>query len=140
MIKALLFSMLPLAAQAGGWEEFQARCLDPYENMFLPIVDGLEPVASRDHEPGYRLSDLETLVLELAPDDAYSACRLDDQSGLSAARFDAWIAAGVASGRYEKVGENIWNSNQWIEPRIAVQKLEQGTTVVLRIVETELES
>ncbi len=140
MIKAILISMLPLAAQAGGWDEFQARCLDAYENMFLPVVDGLEQVASRDHEPGYRLSDRETLVLELAPDDAYSACRLDDQTGRSAALFDDWIAAGVAAGRYEKVGENTWNSNQWIEPRIAVQKRLQGSSVILRVLETDLES
>ena len=140
MIKAMLISILPLAAQAGGWEEFEARCLDAYENMFLPVVDGLEPLASRDHEPGYRLSDLETLVLELAPDDAFSACRLDDQTGQSAAGFDAWIAAGVAAGRYEKVSQDTWSSNQWIEPRIAVQKRQQGNSVVLRVMETDLES
>jgi len=140
MIKAMLISMLPLAAQAGGWEEFQARCLDAYENMFLPVVDGLEQVASRDHEPGYRLSDLETLVLELAPDDAYSACRLDDQTGRSVTWFDEWIAAGVAAGRYEKIGENAWNSTQWIEPRIAVQKRWQGSSLILRVLETDLES
>jgi len=132
--------MLPLAAQAGGWDQFQARCLDAYENMFLPVVDGLELVASPDHELRYRLSDREMLVLEYAPDDAFSACSLDDQTGQSAARFDDWIAAGVASGRYEKTGENTWNSNQWIEPRIALQKRLQGSSVILRVLETDLES
>jgi hypothetical protein len=140
MIKAMLLSILPLTAQAGGWEEFQARCLDPYENLFPPIVDGLEPVSSSENEPAYRLSDREVLVIELTPEDAASACRLDDQTGQSAAAFDEWISSAVAAGRYEKVGPDTWNSFEWIEPRVAVQKRQQGGSVTLRVMETELES
>ena len=140
MIKAVLLSVLPMAAQAGGWEEFQARCLDAYENLATPIVEDLEPVDSQENEPGYRLSDSETLVVELIPDDATSACRLDDKTGKSAEGFDKWIAAAVAAGRYDKVSDNTWNSHEWIEPRVAVQKLQQGDTVVLRVMETDLES
>lgn len=140
MIKALLLSTLPMAAQAGGWEEFQARCLDPYENLFPPIVAGLEAVGTSVNEPGYRLSPREVLVVELTPDDATSACRLDDQTGQSAAAFDKWIATAVTAGRYEKVSDDTWNSFEWIDPRIAVQKRQQGGAVMLRVMETDLES
>ena len=95
---------------------------------------------SKENEPGYRLTDLEVLVVELAPDDATSACRLDDQTGKSAAGFDTWIAAAVAAGRYEKISDDTWHSHEWIEPRIAVQKRLHGSSVVLRVMETDLES
>ncbi len=140
MIKAVLLSILPMAAQAGGWEEFQARCLDPYENLFPPIVAGLDSVGTSVNEPGYRLSEREVLVIELTPEDAASACRLDDQTGQSEAAFDQWITAAVAAGRYEKVSDDTWNSYEWIEPRIAVQKRQQGHSVTLRVMETDLES
>ena len=140
MIKAFVFAMIPLAAQAGGWEEFQARCVDSFENMSLPIVEGLvEMPLSRD-EAGYVLSDDESLVLELAPDDGEMACRLEDQTGEAGAAFDAWIAEGVKTERYEEIDTGHWQSYEWIEPVVAVQKWDEGGTVILRILVTDLES
>ncbi|MCF6234305.1 MAG: hypothetical protein L3J36_14570 [Rhodobacteraceae bacterium] len=143
MIKAAVFAMIPLAAQAGGWDAFQARCIDAFENLSLPVVAGLPELTERppgQDEAGYALSDTEALVLELAPDDGEMACRLEDQTGQAGLGFDAWITEGVKTERYEEVGDGHWQSYEWVEPVVAVQKWDEGGTVVLRILVTDLES
>lgn len=140
VIKVAMLSVLPVAAQAGGWDAFQARCVDAFENLSLPIVEGLKPAASRDNEPGYWLNNRDKLVLELAPDDGEMACRLEDQTGEAGAAFDTWIAEGVKTSRYEEIEAGHWQSYEWIEPVVAVQKWDEGKTVVLRILVTDLES
>ena len=140
MIKVALLSVLPIAAQAGGWDAFQTRCVDPFENLSLPIIEGLKPAASHDNEPGYWLNSRDKLVLELAPDNGEMACRLEDQTGEASAAFDAWIAERVKTRRYEEIEAGHWQSYEWIEPVVTVQKWDEGRTVVLRILVTDLES
>jgi hypothetical protein len=140
MIKAVVFAMMPLAAQAGGWGEFQARCVDSFENMSPPIVDGLAELPLDENEAIYMLGDQQALVLELAPEDGEMACRLEDQTGQAGLAFDTWITEGVKSERYEKVGDGHWQSHEWVEPVVAVQKWDEGGTLVLRILVTDLES
>ncbi len=140
MIKAVVLAIMPLAAQAGGWDEFQARCVESFENMSLPIVEGLAERPVVQDEARYVVSGKEALVLELAPDDGEMACRLEDQTGEAGAAFDAWIAEGVKTERYEEIEAGHWQSYEWIEPVVAVQKWDEGGTVILRILVTDLES
>ena len=139
-VAGMVLVTVPMAAQAGGWDEFQARCVDSFENMSLPIVEGLVEMPPVGDEAGYVLGDDAALVLELAPDDGEMACRLEDRSGQAGSAFDSWMAEGVRTERYEEVGEDSWQSYEWVEPVVAVQKRRDGDTVILRILVTDLES
>ncbi len=140
MIRAAVIAVLPIAAQAGGWDAFQARCVEAYENLFPPVLAGLQELPSPGNQPEYRLGDQQTLVIELVPDDGETACRLEDRTGRAEAEFDRWIGQGVKAERYEKVGKDSWQSYQWVEPVVAVRKWRDGDTVVLRILVSDLES
>ena len=141
MIRALaIFMLIPGAVQAGAWEEFQARCLTPYEAMFPPIFDGLEEVAADADSSTYLLPGGAKLVIDLVPDGGFSACYLRDPSGQSEQAFDQWINEAVSTQSYVEMGENLWYSYQWIEPVLAVSKRREGDAVILQILETDLES
>ena len=139
-ILALMPMFIPMAAQAGAWVEFQARCLTPYESMFPPIFDGLEELGADADRPTYLLPDGAKLVIDLVPDGGFSACSVEDPSGKSEQAFDLWINQAVDAGRYVEMGENLWYSYQWIEPVVAVSKHHEGNAVILQIMETDLES
>lgn len=141
MIRILaILTLMPMAAQAGAWEEFQARCLMPYESMFPPIFDGLEELGSDVDRPTYLLPDGGRMVINLVPEGGFSACSVMDPSGKSEQAFDRWITQAVDAGRYEKTGENLWYSYQWIEPVVAVSKRHEGDAVILQILETDLDA
>jgi hypothetical protein len=141
MIRFLaIFMLMPMAAQAGAWEEFQTRCLTPYEAMFPPILDGLERIEANADTPTYLLPGGGKLVINLVPDEGFSSCCLNDPSGQSGQAFDQWIAEAVSTQSYVEMGENLWHSYQWIEPVLAVSKRHYGGAVILQVLETELES
>jgi hypothetical protein len=141
MIKLMaLLMLMPLPAQAGAWEEFQARCLTPYESMFPPITEGLQELGADADRPTYLLPEGGRLVIDLVPDGGFSACYVVDPSGQAEQAFDRWIKQAVAAGRYEKMGENLWYSYQWIEPVVALSKRHEGDAVILQILETDLDS
>ncbi len=143
MIRVLaifMLTLMPMAAQAGAWEEFQARCLTPYESMFPPIFDGLQEVGSDPDKPTYLLPGGGEMVINLVPETGFSACYIKDPSGQSEQAFDQWIKQAVEAQRYEKVGKNLWYSYQWIEPVVAVSKRHVGDAVILQILETDLDA
>lgn len=143
MIKILVILALmqiPLPARAGAWEEFQARCLTPYEAMFPPILDGLERIEADVDTPTYLLPGGAKLVINLVPDEGFSSCYLSDPSGRSERAFDQWIKEAVSTQSYVEMGGNLWHSYQWIEPVLAVSKRREGDTVILQVLETDLES
>jgi len=141
MIRVLaIFMLMPMAAQAGAWEEFQARCLTPYESMFPPIYSGLEQVEADENTNTYLLPGGARLVIDLLPDEGFSACYVLDPSGQSEQAFDQWISEAVGTQRYEKMGTDLWYSYQWIEPVLAVSKRHEGNAVILQILETDLDA
>jgi hypothetical protein len=54
-------------------------------------------------------------------------------------RFSRQLLA-VSTQKYVKMGEDLWHSFEWIEPVLAVSKRREGDGVILRILETDLES
>ena len=141
---------LTTGAQAGAWEEFEARCLVPMENLFPSLVGGLNAVSL----PG--LAEGETaftglqggaiLILEQAPEDGFGACRVYQAEGPAVAKFESWADAQLASKRYVTdpeagAGNEIaLLSNMWVEPVIGVQMRRAKGGIEMRALETELES
>ncbi len=141
MIRLLaILTLMPMAAQAGAWEEFQARCLTPYESMFPPIFDGLEEIGADADSSTYLLPGGARMVINLVPDGGFSACYVNDPSGQSEQAFDQWIDEAVTTRRYVQMDANIWHSFEWIEPVLAVSKRHENGAVILQIMETDLES
>jgi hypothetical protein len=113
-----LVCLLAGGAQAGAWEEFQARCLDPYENLEPAVFDDLTKI------------DVPEPRIEVS---RYGA--------------KAWMAEQLAQKFYEleersDAGSFALLSNLWIEPKlnVSVQFEQSGDYVVYQIVETDLES
>lgn len=138
-ILAGMLAFVPLAAQSAEtalWDAFLNRCLTPYENYFEPVPNGLTEAPSPEGRafllPGGRL------VLERAPEDGASACRVEGARGADLAAFDRWKTRQIHDGRYVPGGAG-WQSNGWVEPVLEVQMM-PGPPGVLRMLETELES
>jgi len=142
--------LLTSGAQAGAWEEFEARCLVPLENLSPSQVDGLNAVSL----PGLAEGEIAftglqggaILILERAPEDGFGACRVFQAEGPAVAKFESWANAQLSSMRYvtdpEADAENdiALLSNMWIEPVIGVQMRRAKGGVEMRALETELES
>lgn len=140
MIKVLALTLLPMAAHADGWAEFQNRCLTALETLLPPIVDGLPPVAIHGETKEYALPEARRLVVESAPTNGLSACSVIDPTGTAEAGFDTWIADMIAQDRYIEVAPDTWHSNQWIEPALELQKRHDNGVLTLRALETNLEA
>ncbi len=141
MIKALgLALLLPAAAHAGAWADFETRCLSALENQVPPVVAGLGTGARDGDVVRYALTAGRTLAVEIAPADGMRACAVRDPEGAPVPGFDTWIAASVEAGRYVPVATGRWHSHLWIEPVLEVQKTNADRGITLRIVETYLEA
>lgn len=141
---AVAATMIGATAQAGAWDEFEARCLVPFENHFPVIVDGLKPKASKDAEPSFWINrnsgTVAHLTIELAPSDGELACRLQSDVTADADAFEIWVTEAVSTFRYVQTASGSWASNEWIEPQLAVSVQWDGDAVILRVLETDLES
>jgi hypothetical protein len=137
---ALLLSLLPGAAHAGAWADFETRCLSALEHQVPPVVAGLGQGARDGDVTRYALTGGRVLHVEASPADGMQACAVRDPAGAAVPGFDAWIAAAVAGGRYVPAGPATWHSHLWIEPVLEVQKRIENGVVTLRIVETRLEA
>jgi len=121
--------VMATGAQAGPWEEFEARCLTPLENGFTFRVENLTEVGLPGLAKGETaFTGLESgaiLILETAPGDGFAACRLFQVEGPAVAQFEGWASAQLASARYvadpDAQGVAALLSNEWIEPVIGVQ-------------------
>jgi len=140
---ALVF-LLPLEAKADAWDEFVARCLDPYEHLTLEVVAGLEPQPLEQMHEAQRVfgptEEGYLLVLDAAPTSGERACAIE-YAGLeqSQAAHD-WMVEQLASGRYV-TGEDGWMVSQdWIEPRLMVRAETGMSRTYYAVVETDLES
>ncbi len=144
MIRMIIICMMlmPTGAVAGAWDEFQARCLTPMEALFPPISDGLTLIEEVDDEARFDLTGGERFVIELAPEDGTIACHVATAMPEAETAFDQWIAEVLAGERYVPVEDasNLWHSNMWIEPVIGAEKRKSDGRVILRMVETDLES
>ncbi|MEP3348119.1 MAG: hypothetical protein ABJN34_17115 [Litoreibacter sp.] len=131
-------------AHAGAWEEFETRCLMQFENQEPAIVDGLELIDTVDGVTRYLIEKngdvVSYLGIESEPDDGLSACYIQENSTRSAEAFSKWIAERVDLERYAATDDNVWSSQLWIEPVIELHLQENGDALVIRIVETELET
>jgi len=148
-----LACLLAGSVHAGAWEEFEARCLDPYENLAQAVFDDLTPVEVLKphvnvslHGGHFALEDGAVLTSDPTP--LMSGERLCAVYG-RAQSDDAqvWITKKLAEKSYELEGRTedgsfIALTNLWIEPKLNVSvEFEQGGAyVVYQIVETDLES
>lgn len=148
-----LACLLAGGAQAGAWEEFQARCLDPYENLEPAVFDDLTRVGLVGpsvevslHGAHFALEGGGFLASDPAPlGEGERLCAVDGSPQPSVA--EAWIAEQVAQKFYELKersddGSFVAISNLWIEPKlnVSVRYVQEGDYVVYLIVETDLES
>jgi hypothetical protein len=148
-----LVCLLAGSVQAGAWEEFQARCLDPYENLEPAVFDDLKKVNLSDprvpvsrYGAHFALSDGAILASDPAPlQVGERLCAVHGLADPSGAK--AWIADQLAREFYEieersADGSFALLSNLWIEPKLNVSvAFEQGGEyVIYQIVETDLES
>jgi hypothetical protein len=150
-----LVCLLAGGAQAGAWEEFQARCLDPYENLEPAVFDDLtkidvpEPrIEVSRYGAHFALEDGAVLFSDPAPvSDGERLCGAygsDRETELS----DRWIEAQLAERNYEVTLETYagrhteLQSTLWIEPRLTVSILRDldAGLVTYQILETDLES
>ncbi len=132
--------LLPAAAHAGAWADFETRCLSALENQVPPVVAGLGTGARDGDVVRYALTGGRTLAIETAPADGMRACVVRDPGGAPVPGFDTWIAAAVEAERYLPVAEGKWRSHLWIEPVLEVQKTIADGAITLRIVETYREA
>lgn len=147
MIKALAFvgMILPGATWAGSaWDMFEARCLDAYEHLTEPVVDGLVAQPTDETDKNMRTygptEDGYVMVLDAAPVDGERSCSVH-KPGQAAFEpsFDAWVDANRASGRYlPELGRYV--SNEWIEPQLQVTSEIQAEGLRYQVTETDLES
>lgn len=148
-----LVCLLAGGAQAGAWEEFQARCLDPYENLEPAVFDDLtkidvpEPrIEVSRYGAHFALEDGAVLASDPAPlGNGERLCAVHGVAKPSGAK--AWMAEQLAQKFYEleersDAGSFALLSNLWIEPKlnVSVQFEQSGDYVVYQIVETDLES
>lgn len=131
-------------ANADIWDVFEARCLVPFEHQSFADIAELKPVPVEEDVKRFALTDADgtQLVLELEnePDDGLRSCLVSGPSSDSLGAFEAWMAEMLAGERYVEVEDNIWHSQFWIEPVLEIKRFEREGEVVLRILETELET
>lgn len=108
----------PAAAGEELWAVFEARCLLPFEHLSLPDTGGL----TRDGETW--LGDPFPVIL--TPGTCAVTGAQPDDLGVRLAARDEYVS----------VGEGVWQSTTWREPRIEVEALPDGYLVR----ETDLES
>jgi hypothetical protein len=137
---AVVLSLMPGAAHAGAWTDFEVRCLSALEAQVPPVVAGLGQGARAGDVTRYALPEGRELRVDAAPADGMRACAVHDPAGAPVPGFDAWIAEAVAAGRYVATGPATWHSNLWIEPVLEVGKRTGDGALTLRIVETRLEA
>ena len=151
---ALVMLCLPAnVAEAGAWKEFQARCLDPYENLEPAVFDDLKRVGLRHSDVSISKYGghfaVKTGVISSDPAPLGEGERLCAYQGQLTEQDGAqdWIAKQLSENLYEletraEDGSFIVLSNLWIEPKLSVtvQYLRDQNRVVYQIVETDLES
>jgi hypothetical protein len=140
MIKTLALAFLPAMAQAGAWSDFETRCLSALQNLTPPVVAGLGQGTREGDVTRYALSGGRELIVDRAPGDGISACAVRDPENAPVPGFDDWIAGAVREGLYVPVVEGRWQSHLWIEPKLEVQKDSGAGGLMLRILETRLET
>jgi hypothetical protein len=148
-----LACLLAGGAQAGAWEEFQARCLSPYENLAPAVFDDLEKVVPSEPRVAvsrfgayFALTDGAVLASDPAPlGTGVRLCAVHGMAHPPGAK--AWAAKQLAQKLYELEEHNddgsfALLSNLWIEPKlnVSVAFKQGGDYVVYQIVETDLES
>lgn len=101
------------------WDVFVARCLAPYEEVMAPVTQGLA-------DGGGGVWTGNGIVMEVAEDTC--AVRGGAPGDLAALL--------VRSQAYVPIGDGVWQSDLWREPRIDVETVADGYLVR----ETDLES
>lgn len=144
-VLALLGVMLPGPVWAGSaWEMFEARCLDPYEHLTEPVIDGLaaQPVDGmhenlRTYGP---TADGYLLVLDAAPTVGERTCSVYKLGNADfEPSFASWAEVNKTTGRYlQEPGRYV--SNQWIEPQLHLMAEVRPEGLHYQVTETDLES
>jgi len=131
------------ALAGDAWDMFVARCLDPYEHLTLPVVDGLVPQPVDQTRKARRVfgpsEEGYLLVLDAAPRDGERACAVEGPGQDMSEAADAWVQLQTVTRRY--VRDGAWLvSNEWIEPRVKVRIAADMARTAYTVVETDLES
>ncbi|MDG1472799.1 MAG: hypothetical protein P8Q26_14740 [Ascidiaceihabitans sp.] len=165
-ILAYVIAMLPAAVMADAWDEFEARCLLPFEHFAPVVADDLERLTSvraavflSPNAIQFTLPDNMILYSDPAPIQKIGGVFLPEGEverlcGVQGTRRDvdqglkAWIEQQREGANYETVlqsysgGFTMLVSAEWIEPRLVLTvKRDQDTgRVDYSIMETDLES
>ncbi len=146
VLPPVLCVVLAAPALASGWDDFVARCLDPYEHLSPAVTEGLAAVpdsALREDRLMFEaVAGGAVMVLEVTPEDGERACGLQVPAGAvpCVAAFEDWRRTAISAGRYQTEEDGTLLSTEWIEPRLRMAMKRDGQGVSFRIVETDLES
>ncbi len=139
------------AAQAGPdiWQNFEARCIAPIENVESADVSGLvaEADETSDLEVFHDPAGFFTLLRDKIGIQKTSLCRItnfyDSDAG---GAFEAWASAVIGDGQYVLKKNNspaiLIQSTIWREPRIEIEAdfLGLSGSRYFEVRETDLES
>jgi hypothetical protein len=145
--------------QTGAWDEFESRCIVPFENFEAPVLTGLKDkpvtishrirVSGGQDVQAFTVSEKRELVFDPKPDaDVARACSLrikapytrSDSEGLR-----VWKKNQTRLGRYvrlENSPNETYETVDWIEPRlrVTISESSHGEYRTFTIWETTLES
>lgn len=140
------------AAQADAWEEFDARCLVPMENVALAQpIDLRHDKSFKNDNDNFSSYQIDGARLAISngnmglPQWCWMSVKGDDAPGFQDAAFE-WRGRAQASGRYTLIDKPVLGfvlrSTDWREPKIDVFLTMQmkGSQFILRVTETDLES
>lgn len=130
------------------WEEFEARCLVPMENIEAPLTADLETETTAEQDG--RMAT--TYVMDATNSDTLFFVITEEGGKLVCGMMNVAIGQTpnstvqdlVASGRYALVGRKegeayIFRSETWREPVLEVELRSDGERVTWIVRDTELE-
>lgn len=150
VILCLMLGATPV--QAGAWEEFEARCLVPMENIELAQPTDLTADKNfKNDGDTYSTYAFEAFTLAISDGRAAQSqwCYVTIAASAGTeliARAQTWRGTHAGSDRYQVIEDTgsgfHMQSLEWREPRIDVTLSRGGDDdlVTLRVEETDLES
>jgi len=133
-------------AQAGAWEEFEARCLVPMENVAAFDFSEMDVVPT-EHELTVRWRSAEGIDLIVPRDDQIKQCGVESkdlEAQVLSSKVKSFLAEGLKSGRYELSTiswlPGAYLSTTWRETRMAIFFKSYGPYSEVSVSELNLES
>lgn len=147
---AYVLACVPMVASANAWDEFEARCLLPYENLQPAVLDALpntvEAFTVDDEDFAgvvYQNTAPPWFLLSVGKDAVgQKICVMATESDDGTKAFD-WRDTQLEAGRYVLTPKDKIDwlaSNEWIEPKVFVAIIQYGNMKSYTVMETNLES